>query len=72
MRLAFCAVAVIALACLLVRAGRVGMAGDYLDPIGKIGAQDESLYAHSAIRMAEHGGWLTPRFMGRYALYKPS
>jgi len=71
MRLAFCAVAVIALACLLIRAGRLGMAGDYLDPFGHIGAQDESLYAHSAIQMAQHGGWMTPTFMGRLGLYKP-
>src|SRR5262249_53349361 len=28
-------------------------------------------YAHSAIRMALQGGWLTPVFMGRYGLYKP-
>jgi 4-amino-4-deoxy-L-arabinose transferase-like glycosyltransferase len=49
----------------------VGLAGDYVDPIGKITAQDEALYAHSAIRMARQGEWLTPKFMGRYALYKP-
>ena len=71
MRLAFAAVATIALACLLLRAGRVGMAGDYLDPVSRIGAQDESLYAHSAIQMARHGDWLTPKFMGRFGLYKP-
>jgi Dolichyl-phosphate-mannose-protein mannosyltransferase len=71
MRLAFCAVALLALACLLVRAGRLGMAGDYIDPFSHIGAQDEALYAHSAIQMARHGGWLTPIFMGRYGLYKP-
>lgn len=47
------------------------MAGDYIDPFSRIGAQDEALYAHSAIQMAEHGGWLTPMFMGRYGLYKP-
>jgi hypothetical protein len=71
MRLVCSAVAIVALACLLVRAGRLGMAGDYVDPVGKIGAQDEALYAHSAIQMAQHGGWLTPMFMGRYGLYKP-
>jgi 4-amino-4-deoxy-L-arabinose transferase-like glycosyltransferase len=71
MRRALCAVALLALACLLVRAARVGLAGDYIDPIGKITAQDEALYAHSAIAMAHSGDWLTPRFMGRYALYKP-
>src|SRR5687767_11686637 len=71
MRAAYCAVAVLALACLLLRASRVGLAGDYIDPIGKVTARDEALYSNSAIRMAEHGGWLTPKFLGRYALYKP-
>src|SRR3954454_24726574 len=72
MRRAFCAVALLALACLLPRAARVGLAGDYVDPIGRVTAQDEALYAHSAIAMAKPGGdWLTPRFMGRFALYKP-
>ena len=71
MRRAFFAVALLALACLLVRAARVGLAGDYIDPISRITAQDEALYSHSAIAMAREGDWLTPRFMGRYALYKP-
>jgi 4-amino-4-deoxy-L-arabinose transferase-like glycosyltransferase len=71
MRRALCAVALLALACLLIRAARVGLAGDYVDPIGKITAQDEALYAHSAIAMAHDGHWLTPRLMGRFALYKP-
>jgi hypothetical protein len=71
MRRALCAVALLALACLLVRAARVGLAGDYIDSISKITAQDEALYSHSAIAMARDGDWLTPRFMGRYALYKP-
>src|SRR6266700_343892 len=64
-------VALLALACLLLRSARVGLAGDYVDPVGKVTAQDEALYAHSAIRMATAGNWLTPLFMGRYALYKP-
>lgn len=71
MRVAFSAAALLALACLLVRAGRLGMAGDYIDPFSHTGAQDEALYAHSAIQMAEHGGWLTPMFVGRDGLYKP-
>jgi 4-amino-4-deoxy-L-arabinose transferase-like glycosyltransferase len=71
MRRALCAVALLALACLLIRAARVGLAGDYIDAIGKITAQDEALYSHSAIDMARNGDWLTPRFMGRFALYKP-
>jgi hypothetical protein len=71
MRRAFCAVALLALACLLVRAARVGLTGDYIDPVGKIAAQDEGYYANQAIAMAREGGWLTPRFMGRYTLFKP-
>jgi hypothetical protein len=71
MRRAFCAVVVLALACLLPRAVRIGITGDYVDAIGKITAQDEALYGHSAISTAERGDWLTPHFMGRLALYKP-
>ena len=71
MRRSFGAVALLALACLLVRSARVGLAGDYVDPVSKVTAQDEALYAHSAIRAARQGGWLTPIFMGRYGLYKP-
>jgi hypothetical protein len=71
MRRALCAVALLALASLLVRSARVGLAGDYVDPVSKVTAQDEALYAHSAIRAAHQGGWLTPIFMGRYGLYKP-
>ncbi|MGD0870894.1 MAG: hypothetical protein ABSB88_15155 [Bryobacteraceae bacterium] len=40
MRVAFCTVALLALACLLARAGRVGLAGDYLDPVGKLGGNE--------------------------------
>jgi 4-amino-4-deoxy-L-arabinose transferase-like glycosyltransferase len=68
---ALCAVAALVLACLLFRASRVGLAGDWVDPVSRISAQDEALYSHIAIRMAHQGGWLTPRFMERYALYKP-
>jgi 4-amino-4-deoxy-L-arabinose transferase-like glycosyltransferase len=71
MQRALFAVAILALACLLLRSARVGLAGEYVDPIGKVTAQDEALYAHTAIQMAREGGWLTPTFMGRFALYKP-
>ncbi|HMD72085.1 MAG TPA: glycosyltransferase family 39 protein [Bryobacteraceae bacterium] len=71
MHRAFLAVVVFALACLLPRAARVGLAGDYLDPVSPIGAQDEAVYASSAIHASADGDWLTPRFMGRMALYKP-
>ncbi len=68
---ALCIVALLALALLLWRAGGTSLAGDYIDPVSHITGQDEALYAHSAIAMAREGHWLTPRFMGRYALYKP-
>ncbi|HTS25081.1 MAG TPA: glycosyltransferase family 39 protein [Bryobacteraceae bacterium] len=71
MQRVFWGVTLLALACLLLRSARVGLAGDYVDPIGRITAQDEAPYANSAIRMARQGDWLTPFFMGRYALYKP-
>ena len=66
------AVALLSLAVLGGRARNAGIAAGYIDPVSRIDAQDEALYAHSAIRMAEgRGGWLTPIFMGRYGLYKP-
>lgn len=34
-------------------------------------AQDEAVYSHAAIRMAESGGWSTPMFLDRFFLYKP-
>ena len=71
MRRAFCAVAFLALIVLLPRAAFIGLAGDYVDPISRLAAQDEALYANSAIHMAAQGDWLTPHFMGRFALYKP-
>src|ERR1041385_8096436 len=71
MRRAFCAVVFIAFLIILPRAANIGLAGAYVDPVGHISAQDEALYAHSAITMVTHGDWLTPHFMGRLALYKP-
>ena len=63
----FCA----ALALLSLRAARLHIADTYLDPIGKVDAQDEAMYASNAFHMASHGGWLTPVYQGRYGLYKP-
>jgi 4-amino-4-deoxy-L-arabinose transferase-like glycosyltransferase len=71
MRLALAIVAAIALASLLPRSARLGLAGDYVDPVSRVTAQDEALYANTSIGLAREGGWLTPQFMGRYALYKP-
>ncbi|HTS26149.1 MAG TPA: glycosyltransferase family 39 protein [Bryobacteraceae bacterium] len=71
MRRRFLCVVLLALACLLIRAARIGAAGDYLDGIARISAQDEVFYIHTAITMVNQGDWLTPRFMGRYSFYKP-
>jgi len=50
---------------------RWGLAGPYVDPIGQIRAQDEAVYSHIAIQMATQGDALTPRFLHRFALFKP-
>ncbi len=71
MRRAFLAVALCAFACLLIRAARTPLAGDYVDPVSRITAADEAMYGSSAIAMAQSGHYLTPTFMGRLALYKP-
>jgi dolichyl-phosphate-mannose-protein mannosyltransferase len=52
-------------------AGRAGIATAYVDPLARIQAQDEAVYGSTSLGMAAHGGWVTPRFLGRYALYKP-
>ena len=65
------AVFVIAFARLAIGVADTGIASGYVDPVGKIAAQDEAVYSHSAIQMAEHGNWLTPVFLDRFALYKP-
>jgi hypothetical protein len=70
-RFAWFCVIVLASTCLLIRAARVGIDGDYLDPVSRITAQDESFFVNSVIGMARHGDWLTPRYMGRYSFYKP-
>ena len=48
-----------------------GLATAYVDPVARIQAQDESLYGSISLGMAKHGNWLTPRFLDRYALFKP-
>ncbi len=65
------AVFVIGFARLAIGLADTGIASGYVDPVTKIAAQDEAVYSHSAIQMAQHGGWLTPIFMDRFALYKP-
>ena len=50
---------------------RWSIAGAHVDPVGRIRAQDEAVYSHIAITMAEQGNWLTPHFLDRFALFKP-
>jgi 4-amino-4-deoxy-L-arabinose transferase-like glycosyltransferase len=71
MRIALVAVFCAALALLSVRAAHLHIADTYLDPVGKVDAQDEAMYASNAFHMASHGNWLTPVYQGRYGLYKP-
>jgi hypothetical protein len=49
----------------------IALADAWVDPVGRIAAQDEAVYSHTALRMAREGDWLTPRFLERYVLYKP-
>jgi hypothetical protein len=49
----------------------VPVTGALTDPVGEIRAQDEALYANGALDFAARGEWATPRFLGRYLLYKP-
>ena len=71
MRPALLLVFAAALALLSVRAAHLHIADTYLDPIGKVDAQDEAMYASNALHMARHGDWLTPFYQNRFALYKP-
>jgi Dolichyl-phosphate-mannose-protein mannosyltransferase len=48
-----------------------GLTTAYMDPVSRVPAQDEAVYSHEAITMSESGNWLTPVFLGRYALNKP-
>lgn len=57
-------------------AARPGIATAYVDPVSHIQAQDEAVYGSTSLEIAGFSGerpgdWLTPRFLGRYALYKP-
>jgi 4-amino-4-deoxy-L-arabinose transferase-like glycosyltransferase len=65
--------ALAALAAALLTPGleRASLASSWSDPVSHIRAQDETTYANSALDLAQHGHWLTPRVMGRFLLYKP-
>jgi len=70
-RIALVAVFCAALALLSVRAAHLHIGDTFLDPIGRVDAQDEAMYASNAFHMALYGNWLTPVYQGRYGLYKP-
>jgi hypothetical protein len=59
----FCGV----LALLAVRATHLKTADTFLDPIGRVDAQDEAMYTHSALRLKSP----TPTYQDRMALNKP-
>src|SRR6516165_633121 len=50
---------------------RIGLASLSCDPVSRIGAQDDAVYATEAIEMVQTNRWLTPSYLGRYALNKP-
>src|SRR5258708_3266150 len=60
-----------ALAILGAGIERTKVAAAFSDPISRIRAQDESIYANGSIAMALQGDWLTPKILGRIFLYKP-
>jgi hypothetical protein len=59
------------LAWFSLRVEQNGIASVYCDPVSRIGAQDEAVYGREAIEMVTDGHWLTPTYLGRYALNKP-
>jgi hypothetical protein len=61
---------VLAAALLGWRAAEPAPASSWIDPVSRLVDQDEATYAHTSLRMAESGDWLTPYFMGRFAFYK--
>jgi hypothetical protein len=65
------AVFVLSLAFLGWGIARLPVTAAFTDPVGHVRAQDEALYANGALDFAARGGWATPRFLGRFLLYKP-
>jgi hypothetical protein len=65
--------AVVSISLVLLGSGiqRASVGTPYSDPVAKIRAQDESIYANMALRLASTSEWLTPKVMGRYLLSKP-
>src|SRR5712692_7583719 len=50
---------------------QTGIASALANPVDGVHAQDESIYANAALRIAEQGNWLTPIVMGRMYFHKP-
>lgn len=68
------AVFAVFLCCLLLlgwKSGNPAIATGYIDPVAGIQAQDEAIFASISFQMADHGDWLNPQFLRRYAFWKP-
>jgi 4-amino-4-deoxy-L-arabinose transferase-like glycosyltransferase len=65
------AIFLVALTILGIGIQKTKVAAAFSDPISRIRAQDESIYANGSIAMALHGDWLTPKVLGRIFLFKP-
>ena len=66
-----CGIGIVSTVLLGTGIDSAGIASPFADPVGRIRAQDESSYAASAVHVAVAGGWLTPKVLGRYVLFKP-
>jgi hypothetical protein len=64
-------VAVASFAYLAHGVERTSIASALANAVDGIYAQDESIYANAARRMAGQGNWLTPLVMGRFYFHKP-
>jgi 4-amino-4-deoxy-L-arabinose transferase-like glycosyltransferase len=64
-------VAIVSFAFFAQGVERTGVASALANAVDHIQAQDESVYANAALRMAARGNWLTPVVMGRIFLFKP-
>lgn len=65
------AVVMIALVAIGWNIWNAGMVTGYIDPVRKLGAQDEAVYTREAIHMALYGDWMTQTFLDRFVLFKP-
>jgi hypothetical protein len=64
-------VAVVSFAFLARGVDQTGIASTLVNAVDLVHAQDESIYANGALRMAAQGNWLTPIVMGRIYFHKP-